>query len=131
MNAESIASIAAAVVALTQLLKWGGIPDKLGPLAVMILAALGVGLWGYSTEPAYGRSLVFTYFAAWIMVATSAAGIFGFTRAAGSAVIAAKAPPPGGAGSERTVDASDRQRISTAQAPVSDVTRGPHGELRG
>jgi hypothetical protein len=102
MDAEAIIAVSAAVVTLTQLLKWSGIPDKAGPLAVLILAILGVAMWGYSTEPAWERNLLFTYFSGWIAVATSAAGVFGFTRAASSAVTSGKSPPAGGAGSDRT-----------------------------
>lgn len=102
MTGEAIVTVSAAVVAVTQLLKWSkAVPDKWGPLAVLALAALGVGLWGYSTST-YQRSDTFTYFAGWIAVATSAAGVFGFSRAASSAVTAAKAPPASGAGSEPT-----------------------------
>lgn len=131
MTAEAIASIAAAVVALTQLLKWGGIPDKAGPLAVLVLAAMGVALWGYSTEPMWSRNLIFTYFSAWIVVATSSAGVFGFTRAASSAVVAAKAPPAGGAGSDRTVDdplISTVQETSPPRAG-SRAPRMPHVDI--
>jgi O-antigen/teichoic acid export membrane protein len=103
MNGEAIVSVSAAVVALTQIAKWAGIPEKLGPLAVMLFAALGVGLWAYSTGT-YQRPELFGYFAAWIAVATSAAGVFGFTRAAGSAVTSAQAPPSGGAGSNRVTN---------------------------
>lgn len=103
MDAQSIAAVSAAVVSLVQVLKWGGIPDRFGPLAVLMISALGVGIWAYSTLPVFDRSLVFDYFAGWIVVATSAAGVFGFTRAATSAVTAAKAPPNSGAGSNPTV----------------------------
>src|SRR5688572_26152014 len=102
MDAEAVISVSAAVVALTQLLKWGGIPDKVGPLAVLALAAIGVVFWGYA-EGTYERTKAFEYFAGWIAVATSAAGVFGFTRAGTSAVTAAKAPPFSGAGSSPTI----------------------------
>jgi hypothetical protein len=95
MNAEALATIAAAVVALTQLAKWGGLPDHTGPLAVLGFSALGVILWGYSTEPAFARAELFTYFSGWIVVATSAAGVFGFTRAGAAAVISANPNTPG------------------------------------
>lgn len=102
MNGEAILAVSAAVVALTQLLKWGGIPDKIGPLAVLALALMGVAFWGYA-EGTFERTRAFEYFAGWIAVATSAAGVFGFTRAGTSAVTAAKAPPESGAGSNATI----------------------------
>ncbi len=103
MTAESIVSISAAVVALTQLLKWGGvIPDRYGALAVLVLSLLGVALFGFS-EGTFTRAQTFPYFAAWIAVSLNAAGIFGFTRAASTAVSSASAPPNNGAGTSPTV----------------------------
>ncbi len=80
MNAEQIAVVAATVVVLTQLAKWSGLPLRFGPLAVAVFAALGVGLWAYSLGPLV-RTEIWGYFVAWITVAASAAGVFGFTRA--------------------------------------------------
>lgn len=96
MDGQAILTVSAAVVGLTQIVKWGGLPDKWGPIVVLLLAAIGVAVWGYSTGT-YARTQTFEYFAGWIAVATSAAGIFGFTRATSSAVTAAKAPPAGAA----------------------------------
>jgi hypothetical protein len=104
MSGEAIISVSAAVVALTQMLKWAGIPDKWGTLAVLALAALGVAVWGF-TQPVIDRTDAFNYFAGWIAVATSAAGVFGFTRASASAVTAARQPPGDGAGSSPTTAA--------------------------
>ena len=101
MDGQAIVSVSAAVVALVQLAKWSGVNEKLGPLAVLGLAAFGVAFWGYS-EGTFERTQAFGYFAGWIATATSAAGVFGFTRAATSAVTSAKAPPGGGAGSNVT-----------------------------
>ena len=101
MDGEAVMSVSAAVVTLTQLLKFAGLPDNKGPLAVLGLSAFGVAFWGWSTGT-FERTVAFEYFAGWIAVATSAAGIFGFTRAATSAVTSAKAPPSGGAGSNVT-----------------------------
>lgn len=84
MNAEAIVSVSAAVVTLTQLIKWAGLPSKYGPITVLVLAFIGISFWGWSTvgfPPA--QKDVFGYFAAWVAVATSAAGVYGFTRAAG------------------------------------------------
>ncbi len=101
MNGQAIISVSAAVVALTQLVKWAGLPDKVGPLAVLALSALGVVFWGWSTGDVT-RATSFGYFAGWIAVSTSAAGVFGFTRASGDAVSKMSAPPQGGAGQSRT-----------------------------
>lgn len=102
MQGEDIIAVSAAVVALTQLVKWAGLPDRAGALAVLLLSALGVGVWGFA-EGQFERTATFEYFAGWIAVAMSAAGVFGFTRATSTAVSSMKAPPQGGAGTERTV----------------------------
>ena len=88
---------------MTQLLKWGGIPDKAGVLLVIALALLGTAVWAYS-QPAFDRANLFSYFAGVIAVATSAAGVFGFTRA-GSDAITSTRTPPAGAGQSATVKA--------------------------
>ncbi len=101
MNGQAIISVSAAVVALTQLVKWAGLPDRMGPLSVLALSALGVVFWGWSVGD-ITRATSFGYFAGWIAVSTSAAGVFGFTRASGDAVSNMKTPPYGGAGQSRT-----------------------------
>jgi len=101
MDGQAVMTVSAAVVTLVQILKWAGINDKLGPIAVVAVSAFGVVFWGYSVGT-YERTQAFAYFAGWIAVATSAAGVFGFTRAATSAVTSAKAPPAGGAGANIT-----------------------------
>lgn len=101
MDGEAIIAVSAAVVALTQLVKWAGLPDSRGPLAVLGLSLLGVAFWSWS-RGTFEQARAFEYFAGWIAVSTSAAGVFGFTRAAPAAVTAAKAPPAGGAGASPT-----------------------------
>lgn len=101
MNGEAIVSISAAVVALTQLAKWGGLPDRWGPVSVLLLAAIGVALWVY-TQGEFERQQTFTVFAGWIAVATSAAGVFGFTRASAAAVTAVRPPSSAAAGGSPT-----------------------------
>jgi hypothetical protein len=101
MNGEAIVSISAAVVALTQLVKWAGLPDAYGPLSVLALSLFGTAFWGWSQSD-FTRMTAFTYFAGWIAVSTSAAGVFGFTRAAVSGVSRMTPPPGGGAGSSPT-----------------------------
>jgi hypothetical protein len=101
MNGEAIVSISAAVVALTQLVKWAGLKDNYGPLAVMVLSLIGTIFWSWSVGT-FVRTEAFSYFSGWIAVTTSAAGVFGFTRAANTAVSSMKAPPTDGAGSSYT-----------------------------
>jgi len=101
MSGEAIATISISVVSLTQLVKWAGLPDKLGPIAVLVLSMLGVIFWGW-TQNDIARATAFGYFAGWIVVATSASGVYGFTRASADAVTKMLPPPSGGAGSEPT-----------------------------
>lgn len=102
MNGEAIMAVSPAVVALVQLVKWAGIGDKWGPIAVLVLSLGGVLFWGWSTGDVT-RASAFGYFAGWIAVSTSAAGVFGFTRASAGAVSRMSSPPAGGAGSSPTV----------------------------
>lgn len=102
MDGQAIVSVSAAVLGLVQLCKWRSwIPDRYGPLAVMAFSAAGVALWGYSTGT-FERAQAFDYFAAWIAVTTSAAGVYGFSRASGEALTKMQAPPSG-AGAEPTI----------------------------
>ena len=102
MTAEAIIAVSAAVLACVQLAKWSFLPDKYGPLAVLVLAALGVWLWGYSVGT-YERTQAFSYFAAWVSVALSASGTYGFSRVSGEALTKLTSPPTTGAGAEPTV----------------------------
>lgn len=102
MDGAAIIAVSAAVVALTQLFKWAGIPDRWGAVAVLVLSLVGIGFWAWS-EGRFERTQAFDYFAAWIAVATSAAGVFGFTRAASGAVSSMTPPPASGAGNSPTV----------------------------
>jgi hypothetical protein len=104
MSAEGIIAVSAAVVALVQLIKWAGLRDSWGPVAVIALSVVGVMVWlvsGDSWPPA--RTDVWPIFSGIIAVTLSAAGVFGFTRATASAVTSISAPPPDGAGSSPTV----------------------------
>lgn len=104
MNADAVVAIAAGVVAFVQVCKWAGLPDKVGPLVVMLFSALGVGLWLFSQQawpPA--RTDTWNIASGWISVTLAAAGTFGFTRAAVGAVTRATPPPVDGAGSSDTV----------------------------
>lgn len=83
MNAEAIASISVAVVALTQLIKMSAIPTENRSVVIGIvfgLSALGIAVWGFSHEPLLVRELAWSYFAGWVLVATSAAGVFGLAQ---------------------------------------------------
>lgn len=105
LNAEAIVVISGAVVALTQLAKWSGLPDKRGPVAVILLSLAGVVLYQFSYAPEgriFTRLDAFPVFSAWVAVALGAAGTFGFTRSLPDAVTATKNPPPG-AGASPTV----------------------------
>jgi hypothetical protein len=61
--------------------KWAGIGPKAGPITVLLLSLIGVLAFGYSQDAAFDRTQLWPYFSAWIAVASSSAGIFGFTRA--------------------------------------------------
>lgn len=98
MDGQAIITVSAAVVAATQLTKWSGLPPARAPFVVCALSLLGVLLWIFSQgEPR--RELTFDYFAAWIAIATSAAGVYGFTRAASSSLAASSSARDRGASS--------------------------------
>lgn len=101
MDGAAIVSVSAAVVALTQLCKWAFLTDRYGPIAVLVFAFAGVALWGFSVGT-FERTQLFDYFAAWVAVATSAAGVYGFSRASGEALTKMSAPPSG-AGADPTL----------------------------
>jgi hypothetical protein len=103
MTGEAIATISISVVSLTQVLKWAGLRDHYGPILVMVLSAFGVIFWGWS-EADLSRTTAWGYFAGWVVVTTSAAGVYGFTRASGDAV-ARMSPPPGDSAGAPTVKA--------------------------
>ena len=85
MDSQAIMTVSAATLALVQLLKRAGLPDRLGAVAVLALAALGVALWALSRGGVTVHD-VWELFAGWIAVATSAAGTFGLARALPGAV---------------------------------------------
>jgi vacuolar-type H+-ATPase subunit I/STV1 len=108
MSSEGIVAVSAAVVALTQILKWAGLRDSWAPLAVIGLSVLGVLVWlvsGTSWPPT--RTDVWPIFSGVIAVTLAAAGTFGFTRAGASAVTSLSTPPVGGAGSEPSIKSAD------------------------
>lgn len=95
MNGEAIISVSAAVVALVSLVKWAGVPDSKAPIAVLLCSVLGVLFWGWS-QGDLTRASAFTYFAGWIAVMTSAAGVFGFTRSTGEGLAKMRGTGDGG-----------------------------------
>jgi hypothetical protein len=111
MDAQAMAAVSAAVVALTQLLKWMGINEQRAPLVVMGVSAMGVLLWGFSVG-SFVRAQLFDYFSAWVMVSLAAAGVYGFTRSMPSAVGATKEPPPG-AGTSRVEEMPDLPKLKS------------------
>lgn len=97
MKAEDIAAVLAAVVMLTQVLKWMRVvDDSHGPWVVLLLSAASVGLyrWSQILEP-FMRQDAWALVTAWIDVAAGSAGVFGYTRALSTAVTATKEPPAG------------------------------------
>lgn len=97
MDAGAIISVSAAVVALAQLLKGLGISSRFSPLVALLLSAFGVGIWGYSAVGTFTRPQAFSYFVAWITVATAAKGIFETSRAIANGIRPSngKETPPG------------------------------------
>lgn len=101
MGSQAILAVSTSVVMLTQLFKWAKVvTDQRGPLMVLVLALFGVAFWGWTTGD-ISRASAFGYFAGWITVSTSAAGVYGFTRS-GPEAITATSTPPAGAGASPT-----------------------------
>lgn len=102
MDSKDVLTVAALVVAFTQLLKWGKlVNDSRGPIVVLAFSFLGTLVHAVSTVEVWDRKLVAALLAFFINVALSAAGSFGFTRAMPEAVTSTK-QPPAGAGSNPT-----------------------------
>lgn len=101
MTAEAIIAISALVVTITQLLKWLGLRDRWGAVVVLAFSLIGVVAYQISFapdgRPFFLRTDLWPALTAWVAVATSAAGVFGFTRSTSDAVTATKSPPPGAA----------------------------------
>ncbi|HEY3083350.1 MAG TPA: hypothetical protein VGM69_25950 [Chloroflexota bacterium] len=87
MPSETVIAVAGSVTALTQLLKFWGLPDRYGPYVVFGLAFLGVVIWGISQPDPFTRLQSWQYFASVINVMVSAAGVFGFARATSAAQV--------------------------------------------
>jgi glucose dehydrogenase len=81
MPSETVIAVAGSVTALTQLLKFWGLPDRYGAAIVMGLSLLGVVIWGASQPEPFNRLQLWQYFAAVVNCMVSAAGVYGFARA--------------------------------------------------
>jgi len=97
MTPEQILVVSGLVVALTQFIKWAGLPDQRGPIAVVALSVIGVAMWAYSYDDSWNRQDLWPYFSSFATVLFNAAGIYGFTRGAPSAVSSFTKPPEGAA----------------------------------
>jgi hypothetical protein len=85
MDAEAMAGVTTAIVTLTQLTKWFGMPTRFAPVLVMGLSLLGCAFWGW-THANLNRETAWEYFVGWIMVSVSSAGVWGFTRSTADAL---------------------------------------------
>ncbi|HZQ99612.1 MAG TPA: hypothetical protein VFC93_12450 [Chloroflexota bacterium] len=81
MPSETVIAVAGSVTALTQLLKFWGVPNRFGPYVVLGLSFLGVVIWAASQPDPLNRLNLWQYFAAVVNVMVSAAGVYGFARA--------------------------------------------------
>jgi len=85
MDAQSIVTVSVPVVLLTQIFKWAGLPLRWAPVVILVLSLLGVLFWGYSQNQ-FTRADLWSYFAGWVSVSVSAAGVFGFAKDAAEEV---------------------------------------------
>mgnify|MGYP001582531417 FL=1 len=95
MTGEDILTVTAAVVPLTQILKGAGLPTKFAAGAVITLSLFGVLFWGWSGN-VLSREMSWSLFAGWTLIATSAAGVFGFIREGAATVTAMRKASNGG-----------------------------------
>jgi hypothetical protein len=87
VNGEAIMAVSTAVVALTQLMKWWGvISHRKGVVGVIVFSTACVALWAWAHIDTVSRQTAWDYFMGWIAVVTSAAGVYGFTRATSESV---------------------------------------------
>lgn len=87
MDAQAILQVTAAVVALTQLFKGFGVPNRWGLLVAAAVSVVGVFAWAFSHPDTLTRTAFWDYFAGWVTVLTSAAGVFGIIRADRKSVV--------------------------------------------
>lgn len=75
METEIAIVISGVVSGVVRLIKAFGVSRMAGLMASVLMSAVAVVLYAYSQVPVYDRSMVWPYFSAFIMVATSAVGI--------------------------------------------------------
>lgn len=113
MTPQEALGVSALVTALTQVAKWSGVPDRYGPVVVLLISALATALWAWDASiPFRGNGFILVSNAA--QIALQAAGIFGFTRASASAVIALTSPPAGAGGDATTTVRAREDEIAPA-----------------
>jgi hypothetical protein len=84
MDGLAVMRVTVVVVGIMHLLRWAGVPERWAPLLVTVLSALAVALWAFG-QGSLNPSVLFSYVSGWVAVATSAAMVWGFTWAAGTA----------------------------------------------
>lgn len=81
LSATEILTISGAVVLLTELIKFGGIPDKWGLLVAALTSVLGVAAYMASKpDLVLSRLVIWPLFTATVTTLATAAGVFGFVR---------------------------------------------------
>ena len=107
MDQLGVMRVSCVVLAVMYLLRWAGVSARWAPLLVPVLSAFGIGLWAYANAP-ISQPETFSYVAAWVAVATSAATAWGFS------VSAACGRPR-------------RRRVETAPGPAPVARTPPQG----
>lgn len=92
MDATAVIAVSGAIVMLLQVLKSAGLTGRWALVSAAVMSMVGVGVWAYS-QGNYGRPETWGYFAGWIAVFTSAAGVFGIVNGGAEAVTAMKGAP--------------------------------------
>lgn len=77
-NVNILMAIAPAVIALTQIAKWCGLPKRWAPLAVLLFAAVICAVWAYSESVGNWQGLLYQYVAATLGATILALGLYGF-----------------------------------------------------
>lgn len=94
MNTADALMVAAVVVPLTEVVKYSRrVSDRYAVHVVMLLSAIGVLLWAWSTPGALVRGNAWQLFAGWVSVVVSAAGVYGFIRETRAGVMDAERKP--------------------------------------
>lgn len=89
LSAANVIEIAAAVVALLQILKaYAGLAGRWALLVSALASALAVAVFVYSAHD-YSQSAIWSIFAGWIAVFTSAAGVWNVAVSSPEAITSA------------------------------------------